>query len=71
MPMTGIQTGTNWKFMLQRCLLIFRIHYKFGRPCSYSVGARQENLTGTTFLTNGRITFAGHKTFFVLVMLKL
>ena len=25
--MTGIQTGTNWKFMLRMCLFIFRIHY--------------------------------------------
>ena len=26
--MTGIQTGTNWKFMLQRCPLIYGLRYK-------------------------------------------
>ena len=28
MPITGIQTGTNWKFMLQRCPLIYGLRYK-------------------------------------------
>ena len=28
-------------------------------------------LTGTAFLTDGRITFTGHKTFFVFAELKL
>ena len=27
MPMTGIQTGTNWKFMLRIRLFIFGFYY--------------------------------------------
>ena len=44
---------------------------KFGRPCNYRVGAKQKSLAGTAFLTDGRITLTGHKTFFVFVELKL
>ena len=37
--MTGIQTGTNWKFMLQRCPLIygFTTIGHFGKVGNFSI----------------------------------
>ena len=68
--------------MLQRCTgdqqspmlqIYFSIYYKIWTTLQlYRVGTKQKGyLAGTTFLTDGRIAFTGHKPFFVFVEFKL